>query len=303
MQSSPGPYGAMIDDRFTVHRVLGFGGTATVYLADDALTGRLCALKVLLPELARRPALRHRFAQEASTMASLSHPAILRVLAWGVGELGPYLATEYAEGGSVGAFVRHRGPMAPAYAVGVALQTCIGVTAAHARGIVHRDVKPDNVLIMQDGSCRVADFGIARITEPSGPQVTQAGSTLGTAGFMAPEQMQGAGEVDPRADIYGIATTLWFLLLGDVPANAFAEDPWMAGIPGPLIPILARATAYRPRDRQVDVAELMRELHQALRRLPAPGSEPCWLGSLPDRPAVDSAPIGPSRATPTWVDE
>ena len=292
----------MVDERFTIHHVLGFGGTATVYLADDVLTGHVCALKVLLPELSRKPALRHRFAQEASTLASLSHPAILRVLSWGEGELGPYLATEYAEGGSVGAFVRHRGPMHPAFAVGVALQTCAGVAAAHARGIVHRDVKPDNVLIMADGSCRVADFGIARISELSRP-ITHTGTALGTAGFMAPEQMSGTGHVDYRADIYGIAATLWHLLRGEVPAHAFAEDPWLSGIPGPLVPILARGTAFRPRDRQADVAELMRELHRALRRLPSPSADQCWLGSLPDHPTVDSAPIGPSRASPTWVDE
>lgn len=305
-QTRTAPHGARVDDRFTVRSILAFGGTATVYLADDVNSGRPCAVKVLLPDLAARPGIRARFAQEAKTMSSVRHPAILRVLGWGDGALGPYIATEYAAGGSIGAQVRSGGALHPTAAVAVAQQICVGVAAAHARGVIHRDVKPDNVLVMEDGSCRVADFGIARLV--SGP--THPGA-VGTEGFMAPEQIQGDEElVDTRADIYGIATTLWFMLRGATPVQAFAADPWPAGIPGPLVPVLARATSYRRQDRHTDIGELMRELNRALARLPRSSTHrpvPWWRLARPvprrNGPLPDGGIVGPTRASPTWVDD
>ncbi len=293
--------GSVVGDRFTVHGVIGVGGTATVYLADDARAGRSCALKVLSPALAARPKVRERFAREVAAMAALDHPSVLRVLAWGDSDVGPYLAAEYAARGTIGAHVASGGPLEPAHAVSVALQTCGGLAAAHARGIVHRDVKPDNILVMADGSCRVGDFGIARV-ETHRERITRTGTQLGTAGFMAPEQMA-ADAVDHRADVYGVAATLWYLLCGVVPAHAFAEDPWRAGVPGPLVPILARATSFRTWDRHADVAELMSDLRGVLSRLPPlpEAAEP--LGALPPRPVVDSDDIGPIPASPTWCED
>lgn len=289
-----------IAERFFLLKEIGRGGTSLVYLADDTLQQLRCAVKVLLPSLIHRADLRHRFISEARTMASLRHAAILQVFDWGQSSLGPYLATEHASGGSVESWVRRNGPMHPRHAVSVALQICAGLAEAHRNGIVHRDIKPDNILISSHGSCRIADFGIARTRELEG-RITSTGTRLGTQGFMAPEQIERAKHVDARADLYGLATTLWFLLVGHVPTHAFVEDPWLAGIPGPLVPVVARATAFQPFDRQDSVEELAEELAQAMERLePLPAGLPPLtpLPELPDTLSSDAlAHRGPQ---PTW---
>ena len=271
-----------------------------VYLADDLLQLHRCAVKVLLPELVLRSDLRHRFISEARIMAELRHPAILQVFDWGQSELGPYMATEHASGGSIEAWVRRNGPMPPRHAVGVTLQICAGLTEAHLHGIVHRDIKPDNVLISQQGSCRIADFGIARVRETT-ERITSTGTRLGTQGFMAPEQVERARRRDGRADIYGIAATLWFLLLGHVPTHAFVEDPWRAGIPGPLVPVVARATAFRPCDRHDSVALLASELSGAMERLEPLPPDVLPLAPLPELPdRLSSDALADRGPQPTW---
>ncbi len=168
---------------------------------------------------------------------------------------------------------------------------------------MHRDIKPDNILISRQGSCRIADFGIAR-AQAEEDRITHTGTKLGTQGFMAPEQVEHARHVDGRADIYGIATTLWFLLLGRVPSHAFAEDPWRAGIPCPLVPTMARATAFSPMDRHETVPELAAELSGLLERLaPLPAGLPplAPLPVLPDTLSPDEpTERGPQ---PTWSDQ
>ncbi|MEQ1501245.1 MAG: serine/threonine-protein kinase [Myxococcota bacterium] len=254
--------------RYTLVREIGRGGTAVVHLANDGRSGKSCAIKILTPKYAAREDLRQRFRRECESMAQIRHPAVLRVWTWGITDGSMFLVTEFAPGGSVGAWVRQHGPMAPQRAISVALQVCDGVAAAHAFGVVHRDIKPDNVLIAADGTIRVCDFGIAMVRVMHEDPLTRTGSSIGTFGFMAPEQSEHARDVDRRADVYSIAATLWYLLRGRVPPHAFQADPWENGIPGPLCPAISRATAYRRDQRHDDVVSLRAELVEVARKLP-----------------------------------
>ncbi len=263
----PNRRGLLIGDRWKLGDEIGRGGTAVVYRATDTTSGHTGAVKLLFAKYAARADLRHRFNVEARAMASIPHEGVLRVFDWGVGPHGPYLATEFADGGSVSGWVNRHGAMPPALAVDVMLQVCAAVEAAHDLGIVHRDLKPDNVLVARDGRCRVCDFGIAQVHREA-ERITRTGASIGTMGFMAPEQVEDARNVDVRADVYAIATTLWFLLRARIPPHAFHTDPWEHGIPGVLCPIIGRATAYKRNDRHASVAELRTQMTEALARLP-----------------------------------
>jgi serine/threonine-protein kinase len=296
-----------LEERFVVAGEIGRGGTARVFLARDATTGERCALKVLLPRYAARADLRHRFHAEARAMSSIGHPNVLAVLAWGTSELGPWLVTEYAHGGSIAQWVRHHGPMPPALAADVVAQMCRGVAAAHAKGIVHRDLKPDNVLVMSDGTCKVADFGVAQVARAA-ERITVTGARIGTLGYVAPEQIEDARDADARADVYGISATLWMLVTGKVPAHAFHADPYQSGVPGPLCPIVARGTAYRREERFPTVAELGEAVEAALARLPpAPAGTPSIVGQAPVPGLASGFSLEPTSGSDgsdsTWVDD
>ncbi|MCB9689950.1 MAG: serine/threonine protein kinase [Alphaproteobacteria bacterium] len=280
-----------LGERFIVTRELGRGGTSQVFLAVDTETGDRCAVKILLPRFAARADLRHRFHAEARAMQRVRHPHVLQVHTWGTCPIGPFLVSEYAEGGPISGWVARHGPMPLSLAVMVGRQVCEGVAAAHATGIVHRDLKPDNVLVGGDGRCRVADFGIAQLAWDE--RITATGARIGTLGYVAPEQLEDAREVDERADVYGIAATLWMLTAGRVPAHAFHDDPYEAGVPGPLCPIIARGTAYRAGDRFQSVAEMARALHLIGQNLPPPPR---------DTPPLTSAPPAPGLATSFSLD-
>jgi serine/threonine-protein kinase len=266
--TEPQRRGLVIGDRWKLGDEIGRGGTAVVYRAIDTKAGTIGAVKLLASRYAARADLRHRFNVEARAMASIPHEGVLRVFDWGVGEHGPYLVTEVAEGGSVSSWVNRHGAMPPALAVDVILQVCAAVEAAHDLAIVHRDLKPDNVLVTSDGRCRVCDFGIAQVHRDA-ERITRTGTTIGTLGFIAPEQIEDARNVDVRADVYAIATTLWFLIRARIPPHAFHTDPWEHGIPGVLCPIIGRATAFKREERHASVAELRAEFTAVLPRLPA----------------------------------
>jgi serine/threonine protein kinase len=291
--------------RYELIREIGRGGTAVVHLAREHQSGKWCAIKILATKYAAREDIRQRFRRECDAMSQIRHPSVLRVITWGIAEGSMFLVTEYAEGGSIGSWVRRHGTMGAERAIDLCRQVCDGVAAAHAIGVVHRDVKPDNVLIASDGTLRVCDFGIAQVRMGDADPLTRTGTSIGTLGFMAPEQCDHARDVDRRADVYSIAATLWFLLRGRVPPHAFHSDPYASGIPGPLCPVIARATAFRREKRHSDVLELQAELESIRDRLnPDP----------PDQPPLHSGPteIGePLGATPsssddepeiTWVD-
>jgi serine/threonine-protein kinase len=201
--------------RYSIERELGRGGMGVVYLAREVRLDRPVALKLLPPSLAARPELRDRFLREARTAAKLSHPNIIPIYA--VDEVGEYVffAMAYVEGETLTERVRARGPLAPTDAARLLREVAWALSYAHAQGVVHRDVKPDNI-ILEAGSGRalVADFGIA--AQVSGAAGLSGGDVIGTPEFMSPEQALGEA-VDAKSDLYGLGVVGYFTLSGRLP--------------------------------------------------------------------------------------
>ena len=187
---------------------------ASVYLAHDEQLGRPVALKLLAENLSAEEALRERFVREAQLAARLSHPNVVQVFDSGEQDGRPFLVMEYVEGQSLADAVRERGKLPPAVVADIADQVCAGLAHAHAQGLVHRDLKPGNLLRREDGCVKIADFGIARAAEST--RLTQVGTVLGTATYLAPEQAAGA-EATPASDLYTLGVTLYELLTGSPP--------------------------------------------------------------------------------------
>jgi serine/threonine protein kinase len=252
--------------RYRLERQLGHGGMGTVYLAHDVELDRAVAVKVLAESLAGDEPFRRRFLREARMAARLSHPNVVAVYDAGEAEDGrPYIVMEYVDGSTL----EGRGPMPPPEAVGLAVQACQGLAHAHAAGLVHRDVKPHNLLLRTDGTLKVADFGIARAAEATA--LTQVGTVLGTAAYLAPEQATG-GEVTPATDVYALGAVLYELLTGRPPYEPasladLAERPEITPV-SELAPEVSpqledavmRALARNPAYRQHSADELAREL-------------------------------------------
>src|SRR6058998_2216989 len=178
--------------RYEIVRHIARGGMAEVYLAHDLMLDRKVALKVLFPELSTDHNFVERFRREAQAAANLSHPNIVSVYDWGEEEGTYFIVMEYVEGRTLGQILRAEGPLLPERAADIAADVAAALAFAHRAGVVHRDVKPGNVLISPSGQVKVADFGIARAlgADPEA-NLTQAGSVMGTATYFAPEQAQG----------------------------------------------------------------------------------------------------------------
>jgi eukaryotic-like serine/threonine-protein kinase len=200
--------------RYRVEEVLGRGGMASVYLARDEELGRAVAVKLLAEHLTETPGFRERFLREARLAAQLSHPNVVQVFDVGEDEGRPFIVMECVEGSTLAQELKERGPLEPTEVVDLALQICAGLEHAHAAGLVHRDIKPQNLLLRADGTVKIADFGIARAAEAT--RMTQAGSVVGTAAYLAPEQALGE-EVTAAADIYSLGCVLYELLTGRTP--------------------------------------------------------------------------------------
>jgi serine/threonine protein kinase len=214
----------------TLEHELGRGGTGTVYAARTA-QGTRVAIKVFDRDGDDLGA-RARFDREASLLRELSHPNILALVERGEASGHRYLVTELALGGAIA----DRIPVAPEIAVEVAIQVCDALAFAHERGVVHRDIKPQNVLVAADGSIRLADFGTARQLDAEHMRITVTGQTAGTPYFVAPEAMHGAPD-DPRMDVYGVGVLLYHMITGALPVGYFAP------LPGELDAICRRALA------------------------------------------------------------
>jgi serine/threonine protein kinase len=200
--------------RYRIENVLGRGGMASVYLARDGELDRPVAVKVLAEHLADTPGFRERFMREARLAAQLSHPNIVQVFDVGEEDGRPFIVMECVQGATVGDELKQRGTLEPTEVVDLALQICGGLEHAHAAGLVHRDIKPQNLLVRADGTVKIADFGIARAAETT--KLTQIGSVLGTAAYLSPEQALGE-EVTAAADIYSLGCVLYELLTGRTP--------------------------------------------------------------------------------------
>jgi serine/threonine-protein kinase len=203
--------------RYELEDVIGRGGMALVYRGHDSETGARVAVKLLADNLAADPELRQRFAREAGLAKRLSHPNVVRVLASGDSDGRAYIVLEYVDGRSLAEELERAGRIAPDRVAALGAQAAAALSHAHERGVVHRDVKPHNLLLAEDGTLRVADFGIARVAD--GTQLTQVGTILGTAAYLAPEQAAGE-EASGAADVYALGAVLYELLTGRPPYPA-----------------------------------------------------------------------------------
>jgi serine/threonine-protein kinase len=212
--------GRILDGRYRLGSLLGVGGMARVYLASDRVLERQVAVKVLRSSDAQDPLFVERFRREARAAARLSHPNIVAVFDSGSDGGLPYLVMEYVPGESLAQLLVSQGRLTPRRAVELAIQVCAALAAAHAQGLVHRDVKPANVLVSPDGQVKVTDFGIVKASAAT--TLTGTGTVLGTAAYLSPEQAQGH-PVDARSDLYGLGCVLYELLCGSPPFGSGAD--------------------------------------------------------------------------------
>jgi serine/threonine-protein kinase len=205
----------MLADRYEILGLLGSGGMGAVYKARDVSLGELIALKVLRPELSDDASMHLRFRQEVKLARRVTHPNVARTFDFGEHGSHKFLTMELIVGASLGTTLHEHGAPSLARVIEVAVAVAQGLGAAHAAGVVHRDLKPDNVLLGDDGRILITDFGIARMRDPVVHEgATTVGAPLGTPAYMAPEQVQGARDIDGRADIYALGAILYELLTG-----------------------------------------------------------------------------------------
>jgi tRNA A-37 threonylcarbamoyl transferase component Bud32 len=271
----------LLGDRYTLVELLGSGGMAEVYLARDNSLDRHVAIKVLRERYADDEEFVERFRREALNAAALNHPGIVQVYDRGRTEDGDfYITMEYVPGGTLKERIKAEGSLAPREAADMALRVADALAVAHDRGIVHRDVKPQNVLLTASGEAKVSDFGIARAT--SSETMTQTNAVLGTLAYMSPEQVRGE-RVGPASDLYSLGVLLYEMLTGELPyrgddpiATAMKrldEEPPHPRETNPAVPeeldaLVARLLAKDPGDRYASAASLSRDLRRLLDGLP-----------------------------------
>ncbi len=272
----------VLGDRYEIGGVLGRGGMAEVHRGRDLRLGREVAVKVLRSDLARDPSFQVRFRREAQASASLNHPAIVAVYDTGEDRTTtgatPYIVMEYVEGETLRDVIRREGQLSPERAMRFAADVCGALDFSHRNGIVHRDVKPGNVMITPEGAVKVMDFGIARAVSDSAATMTSTAAVIGTAQYLSPEQARGEG-VDARSDVYSVGCMLYELVTGAPPftgdspvAVAYQhvrEDPRTPSSINPAIPaeldaILLKAMSKNPANRYQSAAEMRNDLLRAL---------------------------------------
>ena len=270
---------------------------ATVFLAWDAKLKVWRAIKVLLPAYVSKKKLRKRFENEAHAMARLEHANIVRIYDVGVEGKVPYMVMELAEGGCIIDWLDRFGPMPPRLAIQVTMELCAGIQSAHEAGIVHRDIKPHNLLVTRNGVCKVTDFGIAQVVDQDA--LTKTGSVMGTWGFMAPEQRVDSKGVDERADVFAIGATLYNLLTNRQPTELYVadeDDEMFEGIAPDLLKIIVKACSYKVIHRQDSALQLRQELEAVLAdQPPIPPATPSLVLRTEDLPdSVESAHFSPT---------
>ncbi|CAM2976903.1 serine/threonine protein kinase [Mycobacterium intermedium] len=303
-----------LSDRYELGDILGFGGMSEVHLATDLRLHREVAVKVLRADLARDPSFYLRFRREAQNAAALNHPAIVAVYDTGEAETPagplPYIVMEYVDGVTLRDIIHTEGPMAPKRAIEVIADACQALNFSHQNGIIHRDVKPANIMISSTNAVKVMDFGIARAIADSGNSVTQTAAVIGTAQYLSPEQARG-DSVDARSDVYSLGCVLYELLTGEPPftgdspvAVAYQhvrEDPVPPserheGISADLDAVVLKALAKNPENRYQTAAEMRADLVRVHNG--EPPEAPKVLTGAERRSLLSSPPHGSPRTDP-----
>ena len=272
----------VLGERYEIGGVLGRGGMAEVHRGRDLRLGREVAVKVLRSDLARDPSFQVRFRREAQAAASLNHPAIVAVYDTGEDRTTtgatPYIVMEYVEGETLRDVIRREGHLSAERAMSLAADICGALDFSHRNGIVHRDVKPGNVMITPQGTVKVMDFGIARAVSDSAATMTSTAAVIGTAQYLSPEQARGES-VDARSDVYSMGCLLYELVTGAPPFSGDSpvavayqhvrEDPRLPSSINPQVPaaldaILLKAMSKNPANRYQSAAEMRNDLLRAL---------------------------------------
>jgi tRNA A-37 threonylcarbamoyl transferase component Bud32 len=291
----------VLGNRYELGRLIGTGGMADVYEGFDRLLGRQVALKIPHPQLARDPSFLVRFRREATMAASLAHPGVVAVYDSGQDDGVSYMVMEYVEGATLAAVLRAEGAFEPSRAADLAIAVCSALGAAHAKGLIHRDVKPSNIMLARDGRVKVMDFGVAR-TLTSSMTLTGSVGIVGTAKYMSPEQARGAA-VDGRSDLYSLGVCLYECLSGRPPfegdspvaiatRHVYAAPPPLRSLRPDLQPayetVTARAMAKDPTNRYQTAAELAEDLRRAQAGQPVTAPRP----AEPVAPRTVAGPSG-----------
>jgi serine/threonine protein kinase len=324
----------ILDGQFKILQKIGSGGMGSVYKASQPAMNRMVGVKILHPKLNSRKDLVARFRREARAMSHLSHPNSTKVFLYGALEDGSlYIVMEFLEGKNLNQTVRSEGPFSVARALPILIQVCGALDEAHKAGIIHRDMKPENIFICQQGSLRdypkVLDFGLAKVTEremrPGSLVLTQEGMVFGTPEFMSPEQAQGT-PLTPASDIYSLAVILYEVLTGKLPfegkgAMDFIQlhvngkpIPLNERVPGLTFPpllgeVLLRALEKKPHDRFASAADFAAAMKAVAdgrtvlpRELQARGELPDVTLAMPNAPGPNAKPkpaAAPSDDTTT----
>jgi serine/threonine-protein kinase len=310
----------LLDGRYLVQAKIASGGTSTVYRGLDTRLDRPVALKVMDSRYAGDEQFLTRFRLEARTVARLKDPGLVAVYDQGTDAQHPFLVMELIEGGTLRELLAERGPMPPHAVVAVLRPVLGGLAAAHLAGLVHRDVKPENVLISDDGDVKIADFGLVRAVAAAG--ITSASVILGTVAYLSPEQVR-SGSTSPRSDVYSVGILTYELLTGrtpftgdsalsiayqrldtDVPRASAAIE----GVPPQFDELVARATARDPADRYADAIEMVADIDAIADelglpdfRVPAPRNSAQHRSAanqsrMSERPATGQQPQPPVKA-------
>ncbi|MFT4043282.1 MAG: Stk1 family PASTA domain-containing Ser/Thr kinase [Gordonia sp. (in: high G+C Gram-positive bacteria)] len=298
-----------LSDRYELGETLGFGGMSEVHFARDVLLNRDVAIKVLRADLARDPSFYLRFRREAQNAAKLNHPTIVQVFDTGEAETPdgplPFIVMEYVDGDTLRDVLRANGPISPRQAMTWLADVAAAMDFSHRNGIVHRDMKPANVMIDKSGAVKVMDFGIARAISDSTSTMTMTSTVMGTAQYLSPEQARGI-KVDPRSDIYSMGCVLFELLTGEPPftgdspvavahQHVHEDPPWPSSLrpdlPRELDSVVLKAMSKNKENRYQSAADLRSDLIKVLA-----GGKPSAPLLLTDADRTEFLDSGPRRA-------